>query len=80
MFKTISHTFELMKMSWRVLMKDKELIWFPIFGVIGSLIILGIFFLIASATGAIASRKRPKESMTTPPGQPQRWKRTPRNS
>ena len=42
-----------MKMSWRVLMKDKELIWFPIFGVIGSVIILGIFFAIASATGAI---------------------------
>ena len=53
MFHTISHTFELMKMSWRVLMKDKELIWFPIFGVIGSLMILGIFFAIASATGAI---------------------------
>ena len=53
MFHTIGHTFELMKMSWRVLMKDKELIWFPIFGVIGSVIILGIFFAIASATGAI---------------------------
>jgi len=53
MFHTIGHTFELMKMSWRVLMKDKELIWFPIFGVIGSLVILGIFFLIASATGAV---------------------------
>ena len=53
MFRTIGHTFELMKMSWRVLMKDKELIWFPIFGVIGSVIILGIFFAIASATGAI---------------------------
>jgi len=53
MFHTIGHTFELMKMSSRVLMKDKELIWFPIFGVIGSLLILGIFFLIASATGAI---------------------------
>jgi len=34
-------------------MKDKELIWFPIFGVIGSLIILGIFLAIGSATGTI---------------------------
>ena len=30
MFRTIGHTFELMKMSWRVLMMDRELILFPI--------------------------------------------------
>ena len=35
MFKTIGHTFSLMKMSWDVLMLDKELILFPIFSVIG---------------------------------------------
>jgi len=30
MFATIGQTFHLMKMSWRVLMKDRELLWFPI--------------------------------------------------
>ena len=42
-----------MKMSWRVLMKDKELIFFPIMAGIGLLIALGIFFAIASATGSL---------------------------
>ena len=35
MFNTIGHTFELMKMSWGVLMKDRELLWFPVFSAIG---------------------------------------------
>ncbi len=34
MFATIGHTFELMKMSWRVLMLDRELILFPIMSVV----------------------------------------------
>ncbi|MCH8102853.1 MAG: hypothetical protein IIB28_06845, partial [Chloroflexi bacterium] len=53
MFRTIGHTFELMKMSWRVLMKDRELIFFPIFGVIGAGIAVGIFAAIAAAAGSL---------------------------
>lgn len=33
MFATIGHTFDLMKMSWRVLMLDRELIFFPVMSV-----------------------------------------------
>ncbi len=53
MFVTIRHTFELMKMSWRVLMKDRELILFPIFAGITLLITIGIFAAIASTTGTL---------------------------
>ena len=53
MFRTIGHTFELMKMSWRVLMKDRELIFFPIFGVIGAGIAVGVFAAIAAASGSL---------------------------
>ena len=53
MFATIGHTFELMKMSWGVLMKDKELLFFPLFTVIGLLVVLGVFFGIAVASGSI---------------------------
>jgi hypothetical protein len=40
-------------MSWGVLMKDKELIWFPVFSAIGVGIVIALFFAIGSATGAI---------------------------
>jgi hypothetical protein len=53
MFATIGHTFELMKMSWRVLMKDRELILFPIFAGISLLITIGVFVAIANATGTL---------------------------
>ena len=46
MFATIGHTFELMKMSWNVLMKDRELIIFPILSGLG-LLILGFAGLAA---------------------------------
>jgi hypothetical protein len=61
MFRTISHTFELIKMSWGVLMKDKELLWFPVFSAIGVGVVIGLFFAIGSATGAI---ERLSESST----------------
>ena len=51
-FATIGRTWDLFKMSWRVLMKDKELLWFPIMGFIGVAIIAGIFLAIAFATGS----------------------------
>ena len=46
MFATIGHTFELMKMSWNVLMMDRELILFPILSGLG-LLILGFAGLAA---------------------------------
>jgi hypothetical protein len=53
MFATIGHTFELMKMSWGVLMKDKELLFFPLFTVIGLIAVIGISYAVAGSTGAI---------------------------
>jgi len=47
-FATIGHTFQLMKMSWRVLMKDRELLWFPIMAGAVLLLVVGI----AAALGA----------------------------
>jgi len=48
MFATIGHTFELMKMSWRILMKDRELVLFPLLGGV-ALLGLGVVFLAAAA-------------------------------
>ena len=59
MFRTIGHTFQLIKVSWSVLMKDKELIFFPIMGGVGVLILLGVFFAIASATGTLDHLETP---------------------
>jgi hypothetical protein len=53
MFATIGHTFELMKMSWGVLMKDKELLLFPLFTFIGLIAVIGIFSGIAISSGAL---------------------------
>ena len=53
MFATIGHTFELMKTSFGVLKKDKELLWFPVFSGIGVVIVLALFLAIGSATGTI---------------------------
>ena len=46
MFATIGHTFELMKMSWNVLMQDRELILFPVLSGVG-LLVLGFAGLAA---------------------------------
>ena len=53
MFATIGHTFELMKTSWRVLMLDRELIFFPILAGVSLLVLIGIFLLIGSSTGTL---------------------------
>jgi hypothetical protein len=52
-FATIGHTFELMKMSWRVLMQDRELIFFPILAGVSLLILIGVFLAIGSTTGTL---------------------------
>ena len=43
MCTTIKHTFHLMKMSWDVLMLDKELLLFPVFSAISMLILVIVF-------------------------------------
>ena len=53
MFRTIGHTFELMKMSWGVLQKDRELILFPILSGIGLIVMLGMFLGVAAGTGTL---------------------------
>jgi len=53
MFATIGHTFELMKMSWRVFNMDRELVFFPIMGIIGLVGVMAIFGVIAQATGSL---------------------------
>jgi hypothetical protein len=53
MFRTIGHTFELMKVSWHVLQKDRELILFPIMSAIGLIVMLGMFFGLAAGTGTL---------------------------
>ncbi len=53
MFATIGRTWNLARLSWRVLMKDKELVLFPILAFLSVAIIIGLFFLAALATGAI---------------------------
>ena len=53
MFRTIGHTFSLMKMSWRVLMQDRELILFPIMAGIGVAILVGVLAAVAAATGTL---------------------------
>lgn len=53
MFATIGHTFELMRMSWGVLMKDRELILFPVFAGITLAITALLFAGIASGTGTL---------------------------
>ena len=40
-FRTIGNTFNLIKMSWRVLQLDRELIVFPILSGLGVLVIAG---------------------------------------
>ena len=47
MFATIGHTMELMKMSWRLLLKDRELVWFPMFAGMVMLGALGMTYLVS---------------------------------
>ena len=50
MFRTLGHTFALLKMSWRVLMTDRELIFFPIMSAGAMVAPLGGFALTAPPT------------------------------
>jgi hypothetical protein len=52
MFATIGRTWNLAKLSWAVLMKDKELVLFPIFAFLTIAAIIGAFVALALATGS----------------------------
>ena len=55
MFRTLGNTWKLIKISWTVLQKDRELILFPIMSGIGILIVVGIA---AGVFGAIGTFER----------------------
>lgn len=65
MFATIGHTFELIKMSWRVFMKDRELIFFPIMSALCMVLTVAMFGAVASQTGTL---KRMSEVSEQQPG------------
>ncbi len=50
-FDTIGQTFRLMGASWRVLQKDRELLLFPMLGVVSAIIVAAVFFVVANAAG-----------------------------
>ena len=51
MFRTIGNTWQITKLSWKVLQLDRELIFFPIMGTIGAIIVGGIAAGVFGATG-----------------------------
>ena len=51
MFRTIGNTWQITKMSWRVLQLDRELIFFPIMGTIGAIIVGVIAAGVFAGTG-----------------------------
>lgn len=57
-------------MSWSVLMKDRELILFPIMGAIGVLVVLGLFFGVAASTGTLDRLDSATQGGTTEESQP----------
>ena len=51
MFQSISHTFGLMKTSWRVLMQDRELMLFPVLSGIVVIAVAGFFAALGYSLG-----------------------------
>ena len=52
MFATIGRTWDLAKRSWSVLMRDKELLLFPLMTVVGVLAVVGVFSAIGASAGS----------------------------
>ncbi len=65
MFQTIGRTWTLAKLSWAVLMKDKELVLFPVMAFISVVVLVGIFIGIAATTGGL---DRLDSGINTPEG------------
>lgn len=53
MFQTIGRTWNLAKLSWGVLMKDKELVLFPVLAFLAVAVIVAVFASIGLATGSL---------------------------
>ena len=64
MFATIGHTIDLMKMSWRVLMLDRELILFPVMSVVALVAVAGAIFAGGLLSGAFALAQEGGEGST----------------
>lgn len=56
MFHTIGHTFDLMKMSWRVLMLDRELILFPLMAG-ATLVLMAVIGVLTGSAEAVANER-----------------------
>ena len=53
MFQTFGRTWELIKMSWSVLKKDRELVLFPVISTIALGILAGLMFGVGSSLGTV---------------------------
>lgn len=63
-FATIGRTWGLAKMSWSVLQKDRELMFFPVLTLVGAAIVAGIFAAIAAGTGSLEHLKESEGERT----------------
>ena len=64
MFATLGRTWDLTKLSWRVLKKDRELVFFPVFAAVGMLILAGLMTGIGASTGTLARLDGGTEQLT----------------
>jgi len=53
MFETIGRTWELIKMSWAVLKKDRELVLFPVMSTVALVILAGLMMGVGSGLGTV---------------------------
>ncbi|MCY3784446.1 MAG: DUF6159 family protein [Chloroflexi bacterium] len=53
MFQTIGRTWELIKMSWAVLKKDRELVLFPVMSTVALVILAGLMMGVGSGLGTV---------------------------
>ena len=51
MFRTIGNTWQITKLSWKVLQLDRELIFFPIMGTLGAILVGAVAAGVFGATG-----------------------------
>lgn len=64
MFATLGRTWDLTKLSWRVLKKDRELVLFPVFAAVALLILAGLMSGIGASTGTLARLDGGTERLT----------------
>ena len=64
MFRTLERTWDLTKLSWRVLKKDRELVLFPVFAAVALLILAGLMSGIGASTGTLARLDGGTEQLT----------------